>query len=80
VALLFGISIVFMAVAFVIRRPSTIVLPFVTWLVIAVLGQAGVLSEASDLGSNVLAGVVGGLFAVAGLVFGERSARQPPRA
>ncbi len=79
-ALLFGISIVFMAIAFLVRRPWTIALPFVVWLGIYGLSASGVLSGSTSLGSALLAGGVGALFAVAGLVFGQGQVRRQPKA
>jgi hypothetical protein len=79
-ALLFGLSVVFMALAFLVRRPWTVAVPFVAWLGVYVLNASGVLTGDTTLGSAVLAGVVGAMFAIAGLVFGNAQARRQPRA
>ncbi len=77
---LFGISVVFMIIALVIRRPWTVALPFVVWLGIAGLCAAGMLPGAEPVESALLAGVIGALFAIAGLVMGARTVRGRPGA
>ncbi len=78
-ALLFGISVVFMAVAFLVRRPWTVALPFAIWVGIYALGEVGILPGGTSLSSALLAGGLGALFAVAGLVLGRGQARRQPR-
>ena len=78
--LLFIISVVFMAIAFLVRRPWTVALPFLVWLGIYGLSAAGILSGSTSLGAALLAGGVGALFAVAGLVFGRAQVRRQPKA
>ena len=78
-ALLFGLSIVFMALAFLVRRRWTVAAPFVAWLGIYALNTTGILTGETSLGSALLAGAVGALFAVAGLVFANAQARRLPR-
>jgi hypothetical protein len=79
-ALLFGLSIIFMAIAFLIRRPWTIAVPFVAWLGIYGLNAAGIVTADTSLASALIAGAVGALFAVAGIVFGNGQARRQPKA
>ncbi len=76
---LFAISVVFMAVAMLVRRPWTVALPFVVWLGVAGLSEAGILPGGTSLGSALLAGGMGALFAIAGLIVGRRPARNRPR-
>jgi hypothetical protein len=73
--LLFGLSVVFMAIAFLIRRPWTIAVPFVAWLGLYGLGAWGIVTGETSLSAALFAGVLGALFAVAGLVLGSRQAR-----
>ena len=77
--LLFGLSVVFMAIAFLVRQPWTIALPFAAWLVIYALSATGILASGTSLGAALIAGVMGALFAVAGIIFGNAQARRPPR-
>jgi len=77
--LLFGLSVVFMAVAFLVRRPWTIGLPFVVWLGVYLLNGVGILTGETSLGSALLAGGMGALFAVLGIVLGNSQARRQPR-
>jgi hypothetical protein len=77
--LLFGLSMVFMAVAFLVRRPWTVGLPFVVWLGLAGLEAAGLISADTTIGSALLAGGLGALFAVAGLVMAGRMTPPPAR-
>ena len=79
-ALLFGLGIAFMGIGFLFRRPWTIALPFLVWIGIDALARVGILPGQSDLGAAVLAGVVGALFAVAGIIFGNAQARRLPPA
>lgn len=77
--LVFGISIVFMAIAFLSQRPWTVAVPFLVWLGIDLLVRLGVLAGEPDLGSALLAAAVGALFAVAGLVLGRAQVRGQPK-
>jgi hypothetical protein len=77
--LLFGLSVVFMAVAFLVRRPWTLAVPFVTWLGLYVLNAWGIVSGETTLAAALFAGAVGALFAVAGLVFGNAQTRRQPK-
>ena len=79
-ALLFGISIVFMAVAFLVGRPWTIALPFVVWLGIWLLGAMGLITGGGPIEAALVAGVMGALFAIAGLVLRKGQANRRPRA
>jgi hypothetical protein len=76
--LLFGLSIVFMLIAYVVRRPWTIGLPFAAWLGLWLLGRTGTLSDATSLESALLAGIVGAGFAAAGLFLANQAARRMP--
>ncbi len=74
----FGISLVFMAVAFLVRRPWTVAVPFVVWLGLAGLSQGGILPATVTLGSAVLGGAVGAVFAISGLIVSGRPVRGRP--
>lgn len=78
--LLFGISVVFMAIAFLVRRPWTVALPVVVWLVVYGLSAARILTGETTLGSALVAGVMGAMFAIAGLVVANGQARRRPPA
>jgi len=78
-AILLGVSVLFAAIAFLVRRAWTVALPFVAWLGVAGLAAAGVLAGETTVGSSLLAGIVGSMFAFGGLILGERAARQRPR-
>ena len=79
-ALLFGLSIVFMAISFLVRRPWTIAVPFVAWLGLYLLSAWGIVSGGTSLDSALFAGALGALFSVAGLVLGRGQARSRPKA
>lgn len=78
--LLFGLSVVFMAVAFLVRRPWTVALPFAAWLGVYALNATGLVAGDTSLGAALLAGGLGALFAVAGLVFGNAQTGRQPKA
>ena len=72
-------SIVFMAIAFLVRRPWTVALPFLVWLGVYLLGASRIVSDQTSLESALLAGGLGALFAVAGLVLGRAQVRGQPK-
>jgi hypothetical protein len=76
--LLILISLPFGVLGYLVPRAWTIVAPFVVWIGLAWFGELGILSGRTSLASALLAGGLGALFAVAGLVLARRT-RVAPR-
>lgn len=72
--LLFLMSFPWAMLTYLVPRPWTIAVPFIFWLIVARLGDAGILSDKTSLTSALLAGGLGAIFSLGGFAMAHRAA------